>query len=132
MKNEECWTIYGRWIGSFFIGCLKDHIVGETSTVSFDWKRCYKRKDLIGWYHTHLADKHLDPSLKDHRAMRSWVRGLGRPFLCGIKSGNQMALYLYSKCYYHSPQICYRKVLSFKIGPILFGKSVENQSRIAS
>lgn len=93
---EDCWFMYGLRIGRFFLGFLYYSCHGTEASVTFDWQGM-PPKTLIGWYHTHPGIKSLMPSSMDDQTMRSWVRGLGRPFLCGIICHGEQRCFLYYK-----------------------------------
>jgi hypothetical protein len=97
MFKESCWFLFGYRIGSFFIGFLKYHSTGGAVNVEFDWEKAMESKRLIGWYHTHINDSMIEPSFKDHKTMRSWVRANGRPMLCGIKCESIQTCYCFKR-----------------------------------
>lgn len=86
--RERCWFIYGFWLGSIAIGWLKYNSIGENQSVEFDWKKCLS-KFIIGWFHTHSNQLELVPSEEDKKTMRSWVRSLNKPLICGIMYDNK-------------------------------------------
>lgn len=117
-RVEECWFVYGYRLKFFFIGFKRYHSAGDESNVSFDWEKCLKNKRFIGWFHTHLGQKHLDPSAADHRTMRSWVRATDKSLLCGIRSEKSSKIYDF--CWI-SDSIFFKEVKFLEIGFILFG-----------
>lgn len=86
--KERCWIVYGFWIGPFVIGKLKYLSEGETCSVDFDWQKGLS-KYVLGWFHTHPESVSLSPSNEDIKTMKSWVRTLERPLICGIMYDNK-------------------------------------------
>jgi hypothetical protein len=86
MFKEQCWIIYGIKLGAYYFGLLKYESEGEVCSVEFNWKKGMNRF-LLGWFHTHPSHIDLLPSEEDSKTMRSWVRSLEKPLLCGIRHG---------------------------------------------
>lgn len=82
-SREECWFLYGIRIGAWYIGFLRHHSIGEWASVEFDWEKALESRFLLGWFHSH-PDGITTPSSTDHKTMRSWVRTVERPLICGI------------------------------------------------
>jgi proteasome lid subunit RPN8/RPN11 len=96
--NEVCYVLTGRRKGVTWRGRLWQRRVGGTSSVEFDWAWVLEREDrkgdVIGFYHTHPAGL-TKPSQRDVRTMRAWVSCLGKPLLCVIESGDELAAFLF-------------------------------------
>lgn len=96
--NEVCYVLTGRCKGVTWRGRLRQGRVGGASSVEFDWawvlEREDCRRDVIGFYHTHPAGL-TAPSQRDVRTMRAWVSCLGKPLLCVIESGDELAAFLF-------------------------------------
>jgi len=93
---EHCWFIYGITIGKFSIGILRYHSSGSEGEVEFSWKKA-QNPNLIGWYHTHPGEKFLYPSSTDESTMRSWIKSINKPMLCGIFNGKNHVCFRYHK-----------------------------------
>ena len=92
---EECWFIYGIWIGrSSFIGHLVHHSAGTSGSVDFDWKESMSPR-LLGWLHSHPPSFGVGPSDTDESAMRGWVRARNDKLICGISSMEHFNWLLY-------------------------------------
>jgi len=120
---EECWFIYGIHFRSWYIGFLKYHSSGTAGSVEFDWHKALA-PFFLGWYHSHPGVKFLTPSDIDNKTMRSWIKGLYRPLLCGIFCGGEQRCY----CYYKNGMdakresvILRRLVIARLLGPLFFG-----------
>ncbi|MDD5649834.1 MAG: hypothetical protein PHF86_05340 [Candidatus Nanoarchaeia archaeon] len=97
--KERCWTLYGFKIGKFIFGWLKYLDEGEEFAVEFDWRKGLS-KFIIGWFHTHPTTVTLNPSKEDKKTMRSWVRTLERPLICGIMYDHKKRReFLWRNCY---------------------------------
>lgn len=108
MFKEKCWFLYGIQIGRFVIGFLKYDSQGEECFVEFDWKKGLA-KFLIGWFHTHPTGVSLSPSSDDQKTMRSWVRTLEKPLVCGIMHENKkLKCYLFKRKTRSSTDIVYQ------------------------
>lgn len=81
--KEKDWFLYGFIIKRLIIGFMIFDKEGEPHSVEFDWKKGLA-KFLIGWFHSHPRTAPLRPSTEDQRTMRSWVRALDKPLICGI------------------------------------------------
>jgi hypothetical protein len=81
--KEKGWFLYGFIIKRLIIGFMIFDNEGEPHSVEFDWKKGLA-KFLIGWFHSHPRTAPLRPSTEDQRTMRSWVRALDKPLICGI------------------------------------------------
>lgn len=97
---EECWFLKGIRLGGYAIATLHHVARGSVGSVTFQWEEALQSKSLIGWFHTHPGHKFYFPSSTDNRTMRSWVKGYGRAFYCGIRceTGGER-LYYYHKEY---------------------------------
>jgi len=95
--NEECWIIYGyEWAGDKY-GLMVYESKGGPGSVDFNWENVIKNaKILQGFNHTH-PENFTTPSALDDKTMKGWVKALGRPLLCGIKSGAEQRMYLYER-----------------------------------
>jgi len=97
--KEECWILYGvrlfTYYGILFFGFQKYHTIGTSGGVEMDYETSNDPK-VIGWYHTHPGIKNVTPSSIDNSTMRSWVKAVYKPYLCGIRCGIREACY----CYY--------------------------------
>lgn len=114
---EECWFIYGFKAGPFYVGFLKYHSKGQACSVEFDWEKALDKK-VIGWYHTHPGTSFTYPSSVDHRTTRSWVYGVNKPMLCGIKCNGRQKCYCFHKCL---SEILYTVMHSVIIGNLFIG-----------
>jgi hypothetical protein len=128
---EECWFIYGLRLGRIYMGFLRYHSSGTVASVDFDWHKALSPL-FIGWYHSHPGIKALTPSEIDNSTMRSWIKGLARPLLCGIICAWEQQCY----CYYKSGMsekresiICRRPVDAQILWPFFFG--VREDKKIA-
>ena len=92
--TEECWFMYGIRLGKYFVGFMKYHSVGESHEVMFDYSKANNRW-VVGWKHTHPGIRNIHPSPTDNKTMRSWVKSLYKPFLCGIACNGHEAFYRY-------------------------------------
>lgn len=81
--KEKCWFVYGIIIFRLAIGKLVYSSEGKAHSVEFDWEKGLS-KILIGWFHSHPQGCGLYPSFDDERTMKSWVRTIERPLICGI------------------------------------------------
>lgn len=119
---EECWVLRGRRMGPLFFARRKYDSSGTSGSVTFKWDGIPDRL-VLGWYHSHPARGELSPSQTDDITMRSWVKAMGRPFLCGIISGSEQCCY----CYYDrssnskNPKIAVRKIWSLLLGDFFIG-----------
>lgn len=94
--NEECWIIYGKRYCKWIYGKLVYESTGGPGSVDFDWDKVIRnRNKIIGFNHTHPSNV-IDPSSLDDMTMTGWVKALGKPLLCGIKSRVQK-FYLYKR-----------------------------------
>lgn len=100
---EDCWFIFGKKIGTLYVGWVKHHSSGSTGSVSFDLQKVIDHPRFIGWIHTHPGDGFVTPSSTDQKTMRGWVITQGRPMLCGISSGSKGAMYEYRRKYPYGP-----------------------------
>lgn len=116
--SEECWFIHGIKIGGFYFGRLKYHSIGSWGAVDFDWEKALKSKTLIGWYHSHPSGIGASPSTKDHRTMRSWVRSIDKPLICGFFCDGDQASFLF---YQRKGEIVYSKLYSHLRGRFYMG-----------
>lgn len=101
---EECWFIYGKKIGSCWIGRLKYHSRGAAASVDFDWSLA-TNKNIIGFYHSHPGGC-PEPSTRDDKTMSAWVRAEGRSLLCGIFGHRDHKCYVYRKNN-HGNMVCF-------------------------
>lgn len=96
--KEECWLLYGLRLhtvfGMIFIGYQKHHAVGTAGGVEMDYATS-NSPYVVGWYHTHPGVKNVTPSPTDNSTMRSWVKAVYKPYLCGIRCGVYDACYCY-------------------------------------
>lgn len=87
--NEECWIIYGSIHCKWACGKLIYESSGGPGSVDFNWEKVIKdRHKIIGFNHTHPKWAEF-PSSIDEWTMTGWVKALGKPLLCGIKSDKQ-------------------------------------------
>lgn len=94
--KEECWIIYGSKHCKWLAGKLIYESTGGPGSVDFDWEKVIRDRDkIIGFNHTHPKGV-WTPSPIDDRTMSGWVKALGKPLLCGIKSKKQN-FFLYEK-----------------------------------
>jgi len=83
-ENEECYILFGRKIGRFWIAKLDKYTLGDTSNVEFDPDYVFNnRSKVVGWVHTHPV--YLgSPSATDNATTKAWVCSLGKPLVCCI------------------------------------------------
>ena len=113
--NERCWLLKGRRHCKWAYGQFIYESSGSPSSVHFDWKRVYKIKDdIIGFNHTHPGGLSV-PSTLDDKTMAGWVKALGKPLVCGIKSDKQ-EFYVYERNPSDKYKIICRKVPFLLIG----------------
>lgn len=93
---EHCWFLYGIRIKNRFWGFLKFEAIGTSASVGFNWKKGMSRF-CLGWLHTHPSEYGTIPSDVDERTMRSWVKALGRPMICGIACDEEVTWYDYNR-----------------------------------
>lgn len=119
---EECWGLRGMMIGPLILGRLEYEACGTGAEVTFKW-RGIPPLSTLGWYHTHPPRGELEPSHTDDVTMRSWVKAISRPFLCGIISGSEQACYCYyNQAYYGEAfKIGVKKIKSRLIGKNFIG-----------
>jgi len=116
---EEVWFLFGIRIFNLFFGFTVYQNSGEVAHVDFNWKKAFSflpflkdsNKFLIGFYHTHPGGDPY-PSTTDTETMGTWVIALGKPTLCGIRSGNDQRCYLYKRVAADSSDIKYKKISS--------------------
>lgn len=126
---EEVWFLYGIRLWSLFIGFTVYQNSGEVAQVNFNWEKAFSflpflknaNKFLIGFYHTHPGGD-PSPSTTDTETMGTWVKALGRPTLCLIKSEGVYKCYLYMRSNKNSSDIKYKKIKSFLFKNIFIGK----------
>jgi proteasome lid subunit RPN8/RPN11 len=96
--NEICYIITGQQRGHLWYGRLQQRQVGQPASVEFDWEwvlaREERRGDVLGFFHTHPTGL-AAPSQRDIKTMQAWVTCLGKPLLCVIKSGIELAAYCF-------------------------------------
>jgi hypothetical protein len=95
--NEECWIIYGyKWRGNMY-GLMRYESEGSPGSVDFPWQKIVRdAKKILGFNHTHPGG-FPTPSSIDDTTMIGWVKALGKPLLCGIKSDGVQKIYLYER-----------------------------------
>ncbi len=94
--NENCWIIYGKKYCKWIYGRLIYESTGGPGSVDFDWEKVIRdRNKIVGFNHTHPSNI-MEPSSLDDKTMTGWVKALGKPLLCGIKSEVQR-FYLYKR-----------------------------------
>ena len=96
--NEASAALIGRCSSGGWSGELVGRQFGDPASVEFDWAWVLAREeedgDVIGFYHTHPAGS-AGPSQRDVRTMRAWVSCFGKPLLCLIEGGTELAAYLF-------------------------------------
>ena len=95
--NEECWIIYGKKHCKWAYGKLVYESEGGPGSVEFDWEKVIRERDkIIGFNHTHPGALQTPSLMVDQPTMAGWVKALGKPLLCGIKSDVQK-FFLYKR-----------------------------------
>ena len=103
--NEKCWIIYGKRHCKWVYGKLAYESTGGPGSVNFDWEKVIRERDkIIGFNHTHPGGS-PSPSHLDDRTMTGWVKAIGKPLICGIKSDKQ-DFFVYRRS--NSRVICFR------------------------
>lgn len=96
--NEESAVLVGQRTDAGWSGSLTQAQEGGPASTAFDWAWVLAREeregDVIGFYHTHPGGT-ATPSQRDIRTMRAWVTCLGKPLLCLIEGGSELAAYLF-------------------------------------
>lgn len=92
---EKCWFIYGVQTNQSFRGLLVYHSMGSETSVDFSYKKAMN-PFVIGWLHTH-PEGFCDTSEEDNKTMRSWVKGLNKPRICGIMTSDCQVWYRYAR-----------------------------------
>ena len=86
-QMEHCWVLLGHRQGRVWHARKARPQTGEPVSVTFDglWvlRREERRRDVIGFYHTHPGMP-ARPSRRDVRTMRAWCGAFGKPLLCVI------------------------------------------------
>jgi hypothetical protein len=99
LKNEISYVLVGQRRGRIWYGRLRQRQAGQPASVEFDWNWVLAREerfgDVLGFYHTHPAGP-AAPSNRDLRTMRAWVSCLGKPLLCLIQAGDNLAAYSFA------------------------------------
>lgn len=94
--GERCWILVGRRQGPFWYARRTRPSQGQVARVEFDAAHVLAREetrgDVVGFYHTHPCGP-PEPSDRDLRTMRAWCGSFGKPLLCIIESGKQLAAY---------------------------------------
>jgi proteasome lid subunit RPN8/RPN11 len=84
--KENCWIIYGFRTKKYLYGFLIHEAIGTPGSVNFDWEKVFKRRKIfLGVHHTH-PDNYCTPSSTDNTTLIGWVKALGKPIVCGIKT----------------------------------------------
>lgn len=95
--TEQCWVLTGGYDEEQRIWRVTLHrqVVGEPGSVEADWQWALDQEEafgnLAGFAHTHPAGAGATPSTRDIRTMRSWCSALGKPLLCLIGEGHNLA-----------------------------------------
>jgi len=125
--KEECWLLYGLRIytkfGLSFIGFQKYHSSGDRTSVEMDFNKADNAL-VIGWYHSHPGVSNVKPSGTDNSTMRSWVKAVYKPYLCGIRCGTNSACYCYAVAGLNKEKVTIVKKSNVRIyflGPFFFG-----------
>lgn len=112
--NEECWIIYGIKRLGYLYGVMKYESEGSPGSVDFNWAKIFREyKSIIGFVHTHPSG-YWDPSSVDDTTMKGWVKAMGKSLLCGIKSNNEIMMYIYER--EQNGKVNYRKIPFLKMG----------------
>ena len=97
-ENEKSAVLTGRRRGGIWYARLNIFRDGDPASVDFDWEwvleREGKRRDVIGFYHTHPFGA-TNPSSRDVRTMRAWVGCLGKPLMCAIRGSGELGAWLF-------------------------------------
>lgn len=131
---EEVWFLYGIRLWDLFVGFTIYQNSGEIAHITFDWKKAFSflpfmknaNKFFIGFYHTHPGGD-PSPSSTDTETMGTWVKGLGKSVLCGIKSDGIQKCYLYKRVAKDSADIKYKKIKSVWMNNFFIGKYHEGR-----
>ena len=116
MTNEQCWVIWGKRLGFFWVGKMEYLGEGEPSMVSFDNSYVIKNlKNLIGFWHTH-PQWTADYSSMDDHTMAGWNVCVGKPLLCAIKGTDRVAAWW--SLDEESPMI---ELKLYRVGQYVFG-----------
>ena len=131
---ESVWFLYGVRVGGIYAGYLVYQGDGTVVSVEFDWSAAFFKKlgvnesdsRLLGFYHTHPGGRPA-PSATDIETMDSWVKAEGRPMLCGIRSGDDQACYLFRRASEDmsdplSAKTKYKKIRSILRGNLFLGR----------
>ncbi len=105
MKNstEECWILVGRFAAHECCWYLKRRrrVAGKAASVEADWAWALAREeksgDVMGFWHTHPRGAGTTPSARDVRTMRAWCSAFGKPLVCVIADGKDLAGYLFAE-----------------------------------
>jgi len=104
---EESWIIYGLPFKDSLYGISIWESEGSPGNVDFNWQKVFKEhKKIIGFIHTHPSG-FFTPSATDDNTMIGWVKAMGKPLLCGIKSEGILVMYLYWR---EQSNVIYRKI----------------------
>jgi hypothetical protein len=98
---EICWVLIGKRQGDAWqVRRRRPTCQGKFASVEADWawalEREEQRGDVAGFWHTHPRGAGVVPSERDRRTMQAWCSALGKPLLCLIADGVQLAGYLFS------------------------------------
>ncbi len=104
MKNstEECWILVGRFEARTWSWRIKRRrrVTGQAASVEADWAWALAREersgDVVGFWHTHPRGYGTTPSERDVRTMRAWCNAFGKPLVCVIADGKDLAGYLFA------------------------------------
>lgn len=91
---EVVWFVYGVRTKNNLYGLKKFYGRGHAAFVDFNWKKGLN-PIVLGWLHTHPNGSGCEPSETDNKTMRSWVKALARPMICGIQCDGTEVWYEY-------------------------------------
>jgi hypothetical protein len=95
--TEQCWALIGGYDNDHHAWrvCLRQQISGQPASVEADWKWALVQEEdfgnLAGFAHTHPSGAGTNASARDIRTMQAWCSALGKPLLCIIGEGQDLA-----------------------------------------
>ncbi len=97
--REHCWILIGECRAGVWRFRRRQPVTGTVAAVDFDWRWALEREerhgDVAGFWHTHPPGAGTAPSARDVRTLRAWCSALGKPLVCVIAGGRQLAAYVF-------------------------------------